>query len=114
MSSEEDKQVFSEENNDEHTDKKREDKEEEEEDEDPLHVLSNPEVTTKYNTCGEISKKALKFALEQAKDGADIQEVCKATDEFIINETGKVNNKRANLDESDKNQRNEEKRTRGV
>lgn len=101
MSTEEEKKIVEEEE-EELVEKKRKDKEEEEEDEDPLYDLSNPEVTTKYNTCGEICNKALQFALDLVKDGADIYESCKATDEFIISEASKVYNKRAKLDANDR------------
>jgi len=86
----------------EHEEKTKKLREEEEEDEDPLYDLSNPDVTTKYNTCGEVCNAALKTVLSMIKEGADVFEICKAGDAFIVSEASKHYNKRAKLDENDK------------
>jgi methionine aminopeptidase len=77
-------------------------KDTEDEDEDPLYALSNPDVATKYTTCGEVCNKAMEKVITMIKAGADIYTICKEGDEFIVAETGKLYNKRAKLDDNDK------------
>eukprot|EP00929_Paragymnodinium_shiwhaense_P030741 TRINITY_DN1736_c0_g1_i1.p1 TRINITY_DN1736_c0_g1~~TRINITY_DN1736_c0_g1_i1.p1 ORF type:complete len:417 (+),score=157.39 TRINITY_DN1736_c0_g1_i1:89-1252(+) len=65
-----------------------------ESDSEQITDLSNPDVTTKYQTCSLIVNKALLLVLEACKDGADIYEVCKMGDDFMLEETGKLYNKK--------------------
>lgn len=56
--------------------------------------LSNPGVTTKYRTCGDIAQKALAAVLDACVDGADITELCVLGDRIMDEETGKLYNKK--------------------
>lgn len=86
----------------EQVEKSKKDREMEDEDEDPLYALSNPDVATKYTTCGEICNKAMEKVISMIKAGADIYTICKDGDDYITAEAAKVYNKRAKLDENDK------------
>jgi len=77
-------------------------REEDEADEDALYALSNPDVATKYTTCGEICNKAMEKVISMLKAGGDIYTICKEGDEFIEAEAAKVYNKRAKYDENEK------------
>lgn len=72
-------------------------------------TLENPEVSTKYQTAAVIANKALQTVLDACKDGADIFELCKLGDDTIIEETGKVYNKRVKKDDKDKEGKKVEK-----
>jgi len=56
--------------------------------------LSNPDVTTKYQTCSLIANKAIQKVLEACVEGADIYELCQLGDNFMTEETGKLYNKK--------------------
>eukprot|EP00928_Gymnodinium_smaydae_P074339 TRINITY_DN573_c0_g1_i1.p1 TRINITY_DN573_c0_g1~~TRINITY_DN573_c0_g1_i1.p1 ORF type:complete len:408 (-),score=150.78 TRINITY_DN573_c0_g1_i1:95-1240(-) len=56
--------------------------------------LSNPDVTTKYRTCGEIVNKALEKVIAGCVEGADIVALCEMGDNFMLEETGKLYNKK--------------------
>lgn len=56
--------------------------------------LSDPAVTTKYQTAAGITNKALEMAISLCKPGADVFEVCEAVDKFITEEAGKLYNKK--------------------
>mmetsp|Transcript_4475 Transcript_4475/g.10933 ORF Transcript_4475/g.10933 Transcript_4475/m.10933 type:complete len:417 (-) Transcript_4475:839-2089(-) len=57
-------------------------------------TLENPDVCTKYRTAADIANKALQSVLTACKEGADIFELCKLGDDTILEETGKVYNKK--------------------
>lgn len=57
--------------------------------------LSNPDVTTKYRTAGDIVNKALQKVVEACVDGADIFSLCEMGDKIIQEETGKLYKKKA-------------------
>jgi len=59
-----------------------------------VNDLSNPDVTTKYRTCGDITQKALAAVCEACVDGADIAELCALGDKIIEEEAGKLYNKK--------------------
>lgn len=59
-----------------------------------INDLSNPDVTTKYRTCGDIAQKALMAVLEGCVDGADIGELCALGDDILEKETAKLYNKK--------------------
>eukprot|EP00929_Paragymnodinium_shiwhaense_P030745 TRINITY_DN1736_c0_g2_i1.p2 TRINITY_DN1736_c0_g2~~TRINITY_DN1736_c0_g2_i1.p2 ORF type:complete len:389 (+),score=172.16 TRINITY_DN1736_c0_g2_i1:105-1271(+) len=65
-----------------------------ESDEEQITDLSNPDVTTKYQTCALIVNKAVQKVLEACVDDADVHELCKMSDDFMIEETGKLYNKK--------------------
>lgn len=56
--------------------------------------LSSPDVTTKYRTASEITNKALQKVLEACVDGADIATLCEMGDGVLLEETGKLYNKK--------------------
>lgn len=56
--------------------------------------LSNPDVTTKYRTAGEIVQKALQKVVEACVPDADIIEICTLGDKILEEETGKLYNKK--------------------
>merc|ERR1719148_86625 len=56
-----------------------------------INDLSNPDVTTKYRTCGDIAQKAV---LEGCVEGADIGELCALGDDILEKETAKLYNKK--------------------
>jgi len=64
-------------------------------DDEEEHVadLSDPSVTTKYQTAATITNKALELAISKAIPGADIYTVCEEVDAYIVAETGKLYNK---------------------
>lgn len=64
------------------------------EEQEEVNDLSNPDVTTKYRTCGDISQKALAAVCAACVDGADISELCAMGDKIIEEETGKLYNKK--------------------
>lgn len=57
--------------------------------------LSSPDVTTKYRTSADIANKALQKVLEACVDGADIASICEMGDGIMLEETGKLYNKKA-------------------
>lgn len=75
--------------------------------------LSNPDVTTKYRTAGDIATKVLKKVLGEIKEGADIFDLCTLGDEAIREETGKVYNKRVKDSEWEKKDAEEKKKEEG-
>jgi len=66
----------------------------ESEHEEVVQDLSNPDVTTKYTTAGEIVNAALQVVVDACKDGADIAELCKLGDKTIEERLSKVYNKK--------------------
>jgi curved DNA binding protein len=56
--------------------------------------LSDPAVTTKYQSAALIANKALELAISKCAPDADIYELCQAVDAFITEETGKLYNKK--------------------
>lgn len=56
--------------------------------------LSNPDVTTKYRTAGEIVNKALQLVIDACVVEADIATLCELGDKFMAEETGKLYNKK--------------------
>ena len=56
--------------------------------------LSNPDVTTKYQTAAGIANKALEAVIAACVPGADIATVCELGDKIIIEEAGKLYNKK--------------------
>lgn len=56
--------------------------------------LSNPDVTTKYRTAGDIVNKALQKVVEASVDEADIVMLCEMGDKIMEEETGKLYNKK--------------------
>jgi curved DNA binding protein len=56
--------------------------------------LSSPEVTTKYRTAGDIANKALAVVVQACVEGADILTICELGDSIMIEETGKLYNKK--------------------
>jgi len=66
----------------------------EESDQEEVNDLSNPDVTTKYRTGGDIAQKALQVVCEACVEGADIAELCAMGDKIMEEETGKLYNKK--------------------
>jgi len=56
--------------------------------------LSSPDVTTKYRAAGDIVNLALSKVLEACVDGADIVTLCELGDGIMLEETGKLYNKK--------------------
>mmetsp|Transcript_38665 Transcript_38665/g.98100 ORF Transcript_38665/g.98100 Transcript_38665/m.98100 type:complete len:391 (+) Transcript_38665:76-1248(+) len=56
--------------------------------------LSNPDVTTKYRSAGDIVQKALQKVLEGCVVDADIATLCELGDKIMEEETGKLYNKK--------------------
>jgi len=56
--------------------------------------LSNPDVTTKYRTAGEIVNKALQLVIDACVAEADIATLCELGDKCMADETGKLYNKK--------------------
>eukprot|EP00927_Polykrikos_kofoidii_P070128 TRINITY_DN65_c0_g1_i1.p1 TRINITY_DN65_c0_g1~~TRINITY_DN65_c0_g1_i1.p1 ORF type:complete len:386 (+),score=105.23 TRINITY_DN65_c0_g1_i1:97-1254(+) len=56
--------------------------------------LSSPEVTTKYRTAGDIATRALAKVVEACVDGADVLTICELGDNTMMEETGKLYNKK--------------------
>lgn len=56
--------------------------------------LSNPDVTTKYRTAGDIINKVLAKVVEACVVDADIATVCEIGDRMMEEETGKLYNKK--------------------
>mmetsp|Transcript_116424 Transcript_116424/g.336309 ORF Transcript_116424/g.336309 Transcript_116424/m.336309 type:complete len:382 (+) Transcript_116424:78-1223(+) len=56
--------------------------------------LSNPDVTTKYRSAGDIVQKALQKIVEACVPDADICTICELGDNFMLEETGKLYNKK--------------------
>jgi len=56
--------------------------------------LSNPDVTTKYRSAGDIVNKALQKVVEACKPDADIITLCEMGDKIMEEETGKLYNKK--------------------
>lgn len=59
--------------------------------------ISSPDVTTKYRSCGDIVNKALKAVLEAIKEDADICTLCQMGDDIMLEETGKLYNKKVKV-----------------
>jgi len=66
----------------------------ESDEEEEVTDLTNPNVATKYNTCGEVVNKVLKEVMEKCVPGADIFELCRLGDNRLTEETGKLYNKK--------------------
>lgn len=56
--------------------------------------LSSPDVTTKYTTAGTVANKVLAAVLEACKPEADIYDICEMGDKMLMEETGKLYNKK--------------------
>eukprot|EP00930_Biecheleria_cincta_P066175 TRINITY_DN521_c0_g3_i1.p1 TRINITY_DN521_c0_g3~~TRINITY_DN521_c0_g3_i1.p1 ORF type:complete len:386 (+),score=117.12 TRINITY_DN521_c0_g3_i1:53-1210(+) len=56
--------------------------------------LSNPDVTTKYRSAGDIVNKALQKVIEACVPDADIVTLCEMGDKIMEEETGKLYNKK--------------------
>jgi len=56
--------------------------------------LSNPDVTTKYRSAGDIVNKALQKVVEGCKADADVMALCELGDKIMEEETGKLYNKK--------------------
>jgi len=56
--------------------------------------LSNPDVTTKYRSAGDIVQKALQMVVAACVPDADIATICEQGDKFMEEETGKLYNKK--------------------
>jgi len=56
--------------------------------------LSSPDVTTKYRTAGDIVNQALTAVLAACVDGADVCTLCELGDGIILEQTGKLYNKK--------------------
>lgn len=56
--------------------------------------LSSPDVTTKYTTAGTVVNKVLAAVVEACKPEADIYEICEMGDKMLMDETGKLYNKK--------------------
>ncbi|CAK0802087.1 unnamed protein product, partial [Prorocentrum cordatum] len=56
--------------------------------------LSNPDVTTKYRSGGDIVNKALQKVVDACVEDADIATICEMSDKFMEEETGKLYNKK--------------------
>lgn len=56
--------------------------------------LSNPDVTTKYMCAAGIANAALAMAIEKSVADVDIHDLCNLVDAFIVEETGKMYNKK--------------------
>lgn len=56
--------------------------------------LSNPDVTTKYRTAGDIINKVLAKVIEACVEDADIATICDIGDKMMEEETGKLYNKK--------------------
>jgi curved DNA binding protein len=64
------------------------------ESEEGVFDLSNPDVTTKYRTCGDIVNKVLQKVIEACVPDADIATLCEMGDKLMEEETGKIYNKK--------------------
>jgi len=56
--------------------------------------LSNPDVTTKYRSAGDIVQKVLQKLVEACVPDADIMTICEMGDKMLEEETGKLYNKK--------------------
>eukprot|EP00444_Apocalathium_aciculiferum_P027985 CAMPEP_0183441648 /NCGR_PEP_ID=MMETSP0370-20130417/85507_1 /TAXON_ID=268820 /ORGANISM="Peridinium aciculiferum, Strain PAER-2" /LENGTH=391 /DNA_ID=CAMNT_0025630923 /DNA_START=59 /DNA_END=1234 /DNA_ORIENTATION=+ len=65
-----------------------------EEENEEVADLSNPDVTTKYRTAGDIIQKALQKVIEACVADADIATICEMGDKIMEEETGKLYNKK--------------------
>jgi len=65
-----------------------------EEENEEITDLSNPDVTTKYRSAGDIVQKALQKVLEGCVVDADIATLCELGDKIMEEETGKLYNKK--------------------
>jgi len=63
-------------------------------DNEEISDLSNPDVTTKYRTAGDILNKALQKVIEACVPEADIATICELGDTIMTEETGKLYNKK--------------------
>eukprot|EP00931_Biecheleriopsis_adriatica_P069702 TRINITY_DN434_c0_g1_i2.p1 TRINITY_DN434_c0_g1~~TRINITY_DN434_c0_g1_i2.p1 ORF type:complete len:387 (-),score=126.46 TRINITY_DN434_c0_g1_i2:161-1321(-) len=63
-------------------------------DNEEVNDLSNPDVTTKYRTAGDIVNKALKLVIDACVEDADIATLCEMGDKIMEEETGKLYNKK--------------------
>ncbi|CAD7926234.1 unnamed protein product [Amoebophrya sp. A120] len=57
-------------------------------------TLENPDVCTKYRTAADIANKALQVVLGACKEGVEVFDLCRLGDDTILEETGKVYNKK--------------------
>jgi len=65
-----------------------------ESDEEEIQDLSSPDVTTKYRTAADIANKVLLKVVEACVDEADIATICELGDKLLLEETGKLYNKK--------------------
>jgi len=63
-------------------------------DEEEIANLSSPDVTTKYRAAGDIVNKVLQKVIEACVDEADIATICELGDTLLLEETGKLYNKK--------------------
>jgi len=63
-------------------------------DEEEIADLSSPDVTTKYRAAGDIVNKVLQKVIEACVDEADIATICELGDTLLLEETGKLYNKK--------------------
>lgn len=61
---------------------------------DEVADLSSPDVTTKYQTCAQITNKALQAVIAGCVEGAEIVTLCELGDSIMLEETGKLYNKK--------------------
>lgn len=59
-----------------------------------INDLSNPDVTTKYRAAGDIINKVLGKVVEACVPDADIAAICEMGDKMMVEETGKLYNKK--------------------
>jgi len=60
--------------------------------------LSSPDVTTKYRTAGDIVNRTLLKVLEACVADADVALICELGDKLLLEETGKIYNKKVGAD----------------
>ena len=65
-----------------------------EEETEEVSDLTSPDVTTKYRAAGDIINKVLAKVVEECKEEADIATICEMGDNLLLEETGKLYNKK--------------------
>ena len=80
----------------------------------PVADLSNLEVKSKYMSAANITNKALKTAIAACVDGVDIAELCMMGDGVMLNETGKLYNKKKGGDDDKKDDKKVKTIKKGV
>ncbi|AFZ80227.1 proliferation-associated 2g4, putative [Theileria equi strain WA] len=64
--------------------------------------LSNSDIVTKYRTASNIANLALKNLIDDLKPGISVKSLCDKADKFILEEVGKLYNKKENGRKIDK------------